>query len=197
MLKHIITIIFLTFSASAYGQHISQEYIDQAFEKAAAKEGVPLTLLRAICWAESKHNPAAFSEGDGRGNNHAFGLCQVLHETAIEYGFKDKNCFKDFSNHTDENGRLVTPSRTYRNCKLFGVETNTYYAAVVLKEKLDKYDGSWIYAIAAYNTGTVRICKTGVVHRAKDGSVLWKCHRGGILNQAYVDRVLKALEEGR
>lgn len=201
MLK-IITVILALLCEQAYAQKyqfqvqkltiegyvVSVRPHEEIFSKVAKEEGVPVGLLRAICWAESKLEPLAYNHGDGTGSNHAFGICQVLNSTAKDYGFSDANCTKDFSNKA---------SRSYKGCKLFGLETNVRYAAKFLKSKLDQYDQSWIHATAAYNAGTVRICKTGVVTRAKDKSVLWKCKKGGILNQKYVDDVLKALEEHR
>ena len=170
------------------------DYIHAVFDRVAFEEKVPEKLLRAICYAESHFNVEAYNFGDGQGTNHAFGICQVLRKTAEGVGFKDLNCVKDFQDKPDAKGHLVKAKRTYEVCKLFGVYTNIQYAARYLKTKLVQYDGSWISAIAAYNTGTVRICKTGKVLRAKDHSVLWTCKPGGILNQIYIDGVLKALE---
>lgn len=166
------------------GSEISEGYIDEAFDTVAADVGVPVKLLRAICWSESRLNPEAYNFGDGSGMNHAFGICQVLHTTAKSFGFKDDNCYKDFS----------STSHTYRDCKLFGVQTNIKYAALYLRSKLEKYDNSWISGIAAYNTGILRSCKKGLVHRLKDNKVIYTCKVGGLLNQKYVDRVLEAME---
>lgn len=190
---HTILIILLTSTAYAGDDSVSEAYIDEAFQTISTEVGVPPSLLRAICWSESKHDPEAFNHGDGAGNNHAFGICQVLHSTAREFGFRDDNCYKSF----DILPGPVKTSRKYKDCKLFGVKTNITYAAKYLKSKLDKYDNSWISAIAAYNTGILRTCKTGKVLRVKDRSVLYTCKRGGILNQKYVDGVIKALDEGK
>lgn len=172
--------------------------LDAIFERVAEEIGVPQPLLRAICWSESKFNREGYNPGDGKGNNHAFGICQVLHSTARGLGFKDDKCFGDFDDKVDaKTGRLRKAIRSYRTCKLFGAYTNILYAAKYLKTKMDQYDNSYISAIAAYNAGSVRICKTGYVLRAKDRSILWKCTPGKILNEFYINGVLKALEEGR
>jgi len=160
----------------------------QEVRRAAKEVGVSPDLLSAICYAESHHNHKAYVHADGTGDNHAFGICQVLLKTAEQYGFKDPRCTEDFKSRKQD--------RTYSNCKLFGPYTNALYAARYLKYQLDRYDGSWINAIAAYNTGTVKLCKTGWVHNAH-GKRMYKCSPGGLLNQKYVDRVLHAIEEGR
>jgi len=194
MLKYIIALMSaLVVSQTATAQE-AKEY-QEVFDRIAKEEGVPPALLRAICWAESKLKPDAYNHGDGVGTNHAFGMCQVLNSTAQDFGFSDPNCIKDFQHKTDKKGSLIKVSRTHKDCKLFGIETNIRYAAKYLKSRMVAYDDSWIHSIAAYNSGTVRICKTGVVLRAKDKSVLWKCKKGGILNQKYVDDVLRALQE--
>lgn len=197
MKRIFILIACLVLSEKATARDLAPKYLDDVFTRVAEEEGVPVKLLRAICWAESRHEPEAYNQGDGKGNNHAFGICQVLHSTARGMGFSDPNCLKDFSDRTGKDGKLIRASRTAKDCQLFGSYTNIKYGAKYLKEKLDQYDGSWISAIAAYNAGSLRVCKTGFVTRAKDHSILWKCQRGHILNQVYVDRVLKALEEGR
>lgn len=194
MLKYLIALI------SVLGLALparADESLDNTFYKVANEEKVPVALLRAICWAESKHILEAYNHGDGVGTNHAFGICQVLHSTAKEKGFKDDNCTKDFQDKIDIRGKVTRANKTYKDCKLFGAETNIRYGAKFLREKLTQYDDSWISAIAAYNAGSVRICKTGFVTRAKDKSILWKCKKGGVLNQKYVDDVLKALQENR
>lgn len=170
----------LMFSA-AYAADIRSE-----IRRAATKVGVPPELLSAICYVESKHKPNAFVYSDGTGNNHAFGACQVLHGTAKHFGFRDDRCYRDFRGK----------AKGYRQCKLFGYYTNSYYAAKYLKYQLDRYDGSWTHAIAAYNTGTVKICKTGWLHNAH-GKRMYRCKIGGIINVKYVDKVIKALEENR
>jgi soluble lytic murein transglycosylase-like protein len=175
-------------AATAKPAHETQESVDQAFDRAASEEGVPVKLLRAICWAESRHNPLAYAYGDGRGDNHSFGLCQILHSTAKQFGFKDDKCYGDFSDLS---------SRSYKGCKLFGSYTNAKYAARYIRSIMDKYDDSYSSTIAVYNAGSLKTCTTGKVYRAKDHSFLYRCHKGGLINQIYIDRVLKAMEEGK
>lgn len=163
-------------------------YIEKSIKKAANKNKVPPSLLRAICSAESNLDPHAYRFGDGGEKNSAIGMCQILYNTARDYGFNDKRCAKSFKG-------LDKMSKIYKTCKLFGPYTNAYYAAKYLKFQLDRYDNSWISAIAAYNTGSLRICETGKVKSSSTGEILYKCEKGGLLNQKYVDRVLKALED--
>lgn len=192
-MRYFLCIVLFCVSSTSFG--ISQDYIDKSIKKAAKKVGVPYKLLDAVCYAESRHTPNAYVFSDGGTiTNHAFGMCQVLYNTAGEYGFVDDRCAGDF--------RYRKFQRNYKNCKLFGPYTNAYYAAKYLKKQLKRYNGSWINAIAAYNSGSVRICKTGWVYRNyKDAKGKWrktklyKCEKGGLLNQRYVDRVLHAFLE--
>ena len=178
----ILTGLLMTQNATAKP---SKKYMHQSFAKAAGRVGVPIALLKAICWAESNHRVKAFVFSDGGKNNHAIGMCQVTYATARELGLRDTRCKEDFRKRKSE--------RSYANCKLFGPYTNAYYAALYLKSRLDKYGDSWISATAAYNTGSLKTCKTGKVYRRSDRKVLYKCEKGGLLNQVYVDRVLNVL----
>ena len=204
-MKIISFLIFSLYTATSSSQEISQEYLEKSFERAAKNEGVSVELLRAICWAESNHNPSAYVFNDGTRGNHSFGICQVLYTTALDLGMKkDPNCWKDFRtarqinlSGAPVNPGFTDPKRNFKTCRLFGPLTNITYAAKYLKSKLRKYGGSWINAIAAYNTGSLKTCKSGKVYRAKDRKVLYTCQRGGLLNQRYVDRVLEFLAEGR
>jgi soluble lytic murein transglycosylase-like protein len=195
VLKPIFILFFFALSTSASAEQITTKYIDEVFKRVSQEVEVPEPLLRAICWNETHFNPEAYNHGDGKGNNHALGICQVLYETARERGFKDENCTKNFSDTVDETGKLLKAERSYKTCKLFGVYTNVTYAAIYLKEKLVQYDGSWVAAIASYNAGALKYCKRGYVKRVKDNSFLWRCKKGEILNQKYVDDVLQALQE--
>ena len=158
---------------------------NSTFKEVAEIEKVPELLLKSICYAESKLDILAFNYGDQSDQNHAFGICQVLYETAADLGLKDSNCTKDF--------RFI--SRSYKDCKLFGIKTNITYAARYLKQQMLKYNDSWISSIAAYNSGSLRTCNTGVVKRRYDGKILYRCEIGGLLNQRYVDRVLYFMEQ--
>lgn len=179
--KFAIAVSTILMSSAALAADIRSE-----IKRAAVNVGVPSELLTAICYVESNHKPNAYVYSDGKGNNHAFGACQVLHNTAKHFGFKDDRCYGDFR------GKV----KKYQQCKLFGYYTNSYYAAKYLKYQLERYDNSWTHAIAAYNTGTVKICKTGWLHNAH-GKRMYRCKIGGIINVKYVDKVIKALENNK
>jgi hypothetical protein len=180
-----MTILTLGLLMASPAGAVSADYVEESISKAAKEVGVPAELLKAICVSESNLNTKAFVYADGGTQNHAFGMCQVLIKTAEDYGLKNHNCNDNFSYRPED--------RTHENCKLFGAYTNALYAAKYLKYQLDRYGGSWINAIAAYNSGTVKLCKTGWVKNAR-GEKLYRCEKGGLLNQRYVDRVLKALQ---
>lgn len=193
----LLLLIILVLANKAEAQNINPmayEIVTLAAEKAE----VPAKLLYAICWAESHLKQDAYAHNDGLADNHAFGACQILYKTAIEMGMKkDPKCERDFRtakqltaagiNLPEGHGPL---DRTEKTCKLFSVYNSAYYAGKYLKKKLEQYDNSWISAIAAYNTGSLKICKTGFVYRAKDQKVLYTCQKGGLLNQKYVDKIL-------
>lgn len=182
-LKKFLVGLFMTHSFTALAAEPRQE-----IRRAAKEVGVPPDLLSAICYAESHHKVKAYVHADGTGDNHAFGVCQVLLETAEQFGFRDERCRDDFTDNKER--------RTYSNCKLFGPYTNAFYAAKYLKYQLDRYNNSWIYAVASYNTGSLKMCRTGWIHNAH-GKKMYRCKQGGIINQVYIDRVMHALEEGR
>lgn len=148
------------------------------FKKVGKEQQVSSQLLSAICWAESGHDAKNIGISDGGTNNDAFGICQVLLETAEDLGFDKKDCVK------------FKP-----NCQLMDPYVNITYAAKYLRKLLNRYKGDVINAIAAYNTGSVKICKSGVVRRKKDGKVIYNCTIGGYLNAKYINRVLDALEK--
>ncbi len=168
------------------GTASASDYVQKSLKRAADEVGIPHALLSAVCFAESRHQPRAYNFADNGEGDHAIGLCQVLVSTAKSWGIDDDRCSDDF--------RYRKNDRVYKNCKLFGPYTNAKVAARYLKWQLDRYGGSWINAVAAYNSGTVKLCKTGVV-RNKRGHKLYSCEKGGLLNQRYVDRVLKAMTQ--
>lgn len=184
-MKLLFIVLMLTSSTASA---ISRKYIEEGINKASVKTGVPAILIKAICHAESKLKPSAYNHADGGGNAHALGMCQVLYRTAREHGLKDDKCLGDFRD---------TPKK-YSECKLFGPHTNALYAAKYIKWQLDRYDGSWINAIAAYNSGSVKTCPSKgffyvyVWDKKLKGLKQYKkeCTPGGLLNQYYVDRVM-------
>lgn len=95
---------------------------------AAAKSiGVPGSLLLAICTHESKLVNIIAPHDNG---SPSYGLCQIKEETAKMLGFDG------------ESRRLMNPI------------INAKYAALYLKMQLNRYDGDWCMATAAYNAGT-------------------------------------------
>lgn len=161
--------------------------IPDAIIAAAQREGVPPEVLLAICTVESGLDRNAYNHSDGGLKNSAFGVCQVLLTVANHYGFEDPSCRKNF---------IKKSSRSTDTCKLFDPYTNAIYAAKVLKYQLIRYDYHLIYAIAAYNTGSIKICKTGQVRSKHSRQVLYKCQIGALANRRYVDKVLRYLQEG-
>jgi len=187
-MKNLLLITLLSLSVKASGS----SFLSQ-LEKASNRVGVPLKLLSAICYAESSHRPYAHNPDDPSGG--AFGLCQVLASTAFQYVSEDVKCYNKFKRYDKSN--------KYETCKLFGPYTSSYAAAKFLKERLTRNKGDWLASIAAYNSGTAKYCSNGYVIRAYDGKKLYKSKKctkdkeGKFINQSYVNRVLKALSEGR
>lgn len=94
---------------------------------AAKKAGVNGALLLAICSHESGLNNVLVPHDGG---SPTYGICQIKHGTAQMLGYKG-----------NENG-LMNP------------ETNAKWAAKYLKYQKNRYDGAWVKAVAAYNSGT-------------------------------------------
>lgn len=191
-MKTLVFFISLLYSAVSFG--ISSEYVDKAITAAAYEEDVPPALLKAICYSESRLDPYAYLHQDSLAYGHAFGVCQVLYKTAKRFGFEDpKNkCTKSFHNKK---------SRIWRNCKLFGPKTSAKYAAKVLAHQLKRYNSSYTNAIAAYNSGSIKACPARgywfvkIYSHKKKKRISYKktCTPGGLINQAYVDRVMEFL----
>lgn len=161
-------------------------YSDAAFQQAAQQTMVPEDILRAVCYTESRHNPQALNYNDAEEGRHAYGICQILYSTARQYSnVTDERCM---DNKFKENKEL----RVYNECKLFGIKTNIVIAAKYLKYQYKRY-GSWLKAIAAYNTGSYKKCKTGwLYYKSKP----WKrCLIDGPVNLYYIERVRKALSD--
>lgn len=89
--------------------------------------GVPGVLLLAICTHESGLKNVKVADDNG---SPSYGVCQIKAETAEMLGFTGKG---------DE---------------LMVVKKNVKYAAMYLKYQLERYDGNWCQATAAYNAGT-------------------------------------------
>lgn len=115
----------------------------KALETASTEVGVPFRLLAAICSVESSLNPYQKPTDDN--GSLSYGMCQIKEGTARLVGFNSKVNI------------------------LSNVKVNTYYAAMYLKKQLERYNGDWIVALAAYNAGSAH----------------WH-----IRNQEYVNKVL-------
>ncbi len=142
MLKIILsaTLLTATLSSQAMGVDLRVPLV-----AAAIAEQVPLRLLEAVVYVESRNGPKAFKAGDGGKHNPAIGLGQILYKTAKGLGWKeDKRC-------------LIGDSR----CTLFVPQVNLYYSALFLRHKLDLYHGNWDKAVAAYNAGSARYTQHG------------------------------------
>ena len=100
------------------------ETIILAAAKAANVSG---PLLLAICMHESGLSNINVPLDGG---STSYGLCQLKENTASLFGFDN------------ESENLNNP------------KTNAKYAALYLKYQLNRYDGSWVMATAAYNSGT-------------------------------------------
>ena len=89
--------------------------------------GVPGVLLLAICTHESGLKNVKVLDDNG---SPTYGVCQIKISTAKMVGFQGKS--ED----------LMIPN------------TNIVYSAKYLKYQLERYDGNWCMATAAYNAGT-------------------------------------------
>lgn len=121
---------------------------------AALFEETPYPLLRAICTVESNLNAHAINRVDGSDKRHSIGLCQIKLNTA----------------------RWMRCPKIKREYDLFDARSNARCAARFLRYQLDRYEQNWDRAIAAYNSGSLKLTKTG-----------------RIVNQAYVNKVWKEL----
>ena len=162
--------------------------LDAVFTSVSAEIGVNDKLLKAICTVESNLNPKSYNHHDGGAENSSFGICQVLYITAVENGLVDDNCKKSFEGVPSEN--LNSDS-----CKLFDVYTNIRIAAKIFKRQLDTYEGNEFNAVAAYNSGTLKVCKGG--WQINRGKRFKRCIDGGPMNLYYLAAVLNALNNNK
>lgn len=98
------------------------------FIMAGLLNGVDPSLLSALCFVESSHQPAAYVHVDG--NSPSYGLCQIKYETAKWLGFKGKAG------------------------ELFDRNVNAYWAARYLGYQISRYNGDTRKALSAYNAGS-------------------------------------------
>ena len=118
----------------------------EAIKTAAVLYKVPFSVLKSICYVESKHNPKALNRYDG--GSPSYGLCQIKVATARAHGF-----------------RGVASN-------LFNPYINARYAAIYLNYQYIRYRHNWIMAIAAYNKGHANQHITNVKYVNKVLSVL-------------------------
>lgn len=125
-----------------------------AFAAVTQSYGLPPGLLSAVCFHESSHQLKALHPDDGQ--EDSVGICQIHLSTARQFGYLG-----------DQRG-------------LFDRELNILYAAKYLRHQLDRYRGDVTKAVAAYNSGTFRVNKTGEIK-----------------NKHYVQAVMLTWAEGR
>ncbi len=119
------------------------------FFNITAQLELPPGLLSALCWVESNHKVTAINAQDG--GSASYGVCQIKLDTARMLGYK---------------GTVKT---------LKEPAVNVYWAGRYLKYQLDRYSGDPRKAVAAYNAGTHRVNKKGLIK-----------------NRKYVEKVFKA-----
>jgi len=114
---------------------------------AAKTAGVPASLLIAICTHESNGLNVMVPHDGG---SPSYGYCQIKKETAEWLGYKGIG-----------SGKLRRSKRFHGAMEPVGkpkglmvAEVNALYAAKYLRKQLDKYDGEWCKATAAYNAGS-------------------------------------------
>lgn len=100
--------------------------VQKALHNASVVVGVPVKLLSAVCYVESRHNPKAFRAKDGK--SASYGMCQLKLATARFMGFT--GLAKDLQD----------------------VHINAFLAAKYLHYQHTRYK-SWKKAVSAYNAG--------------------------------------------
>lgn len=105
-----------------------------AITLAAKKVGISVSLLQAICMAESGLNNI---HNYNDGHSHSWGLCQVKTETARWMG--------KVTEHKD----LIA----YADKDLKDHYKNAFAAAVYIKYQLKRYNENTCKAISGYNAG--------------------------------------------
>lgn len=114
---------------------------------------LPHGMLSAVCYVESHHHASAVNHDDGKGDS--LGLCQVHLATARQMGYKGSA------------SNLLKP------------DINMFWAASYLKWQLARYKGNPAKAIAAYNSGSLRLDDVG-----------------NLRNIGYLDKVIDAWSKG-
>lgn len=104
---------------------------DSQFRAAAARYGVPPSLVKAVAWRESRFDP------DARGSKGELGLMQIMEAAALEWAAADR-------------------AQTFEYQHVLDPATNTLAGAFYLGRLLRRYrttDNPVCYALADYNAG--------------------------------------------
>lgn len=122
---------------------------------AAAKAvGVPGALFLAICTHESNLVNVMVPNDGG---DPSYSICQLKEDTARDMGYKGvaSGALKPSTDPMFP-GAMVPDGKPHG---LMIPSVNAKYAARYLKKQLDRYDGDWCMATAAYNAGRYRPSK--------------------------------------
>lgn len=168
------------------------------FNQISKTHKLPDNLLKSICTVESGLLPYAYNPTDS--THGAFGICQLLPSTAWYLGIKkDSRCL---SRKWYRNDKV---NNTGKNCILFNPYVNMTASARFLNKLMKMYGRFGIDAvIAAYNSGSPKICKNNWVYYLKSGKKAYynpsKCKyrkNNQFVNQPYVDRVNEYFKENK
>ena len=141
-------------------------------EQLAKQYGVELELLLAMIRVESNFQPDAISKSG------AVGLTQLMPPTARELGLKVPNYRNPLKpTHNPQTDERFQPRKN--------VEAGVRYLSFML----EKYDGNYVLAVAAYNAGPGRVQKNVPLIRQTER------HVGKVLNHYYQYRANPALKD--
>ena len=141
-------------------------------EQIAKQYGVELELLLAMIRVESNFQPDAIS------SSGAVGLTQLMPPTARELGLK----VPDYENPRKPTQHPQTDER-------FQPRKNLEAGVQYLSMMLERYDGNYVLAVAAYNAGPGRVQKNVPLIRQTEQ------HVGKVLNHYYQYKANPALKD--
>lgn len=180
------TLLFYILGASKLSSH------SLIFNKVSNDHNLPKGVLEAICRTESGLLSYAYNPADPSGG--AFGICQLLPPTAWQFHKPDINCSTKFFKRNDYVNNIK------ENCILFDSYTNITIAAVFFKIQLKRHRYNIDASIAAYNTGTAKICKNNWTYnwingkRIKYEPIKCKYNNNKYVNQYYVNKVKRFIK---
>lgn len=93
MKKWLLLILFISHPISG---EINKPTLQSLFIKNANEYGIPVKLLHAIAYVESKYNIHAFNKHDGRSRHSSYGIMQIQYNSAKIVHFNGKR--KDLMN---------------------------------------------------------------------------------------------------